>query len=154
MAATYRQKHSWHLQWTNSFVQFQFFAAGILTSVFLKGRQPRWNFATRIVLFITGYGCWLTASMVCEVNADPPHLATIAQSTSGWFLILIGVMCFFFSFFGSAAKHIPAALAYLGRISYGMYVVHITIYWIVYNILKMNYQSLVIRLVCMNGKMK
>ncbi|MFT4202992.1 MAG: acyltransferase [Chitinophagaceae bacterium] len=115
-------------QWTNSFVQFQFFAAGILTSVFLKGRQLRWNFATRILLFITGYGCWLTASMVCEVNADSPHLATIAQSTSGWFLILMGVMCFFFSFFGSAAKHIPAALAYLGRISYGMYVVHITIY--------------------------
>lgn len=30
----------------------------------------------------------------------------------------------------------PAALAYLGRISYGMYVFHITIYWIIYHIFK------------------
>ncbi|WP_143307334.1 acyltransferase family protein [Chitinophaga vietnamensis] len=123
-------------QWTNSFVQFQFFAAGILTAVYLKGRQPAWNFATRILLFVLGYACWLTASMVCEVNADSPHLATVAQSMSGWFLILLGVMSFFFSFFGSSPKRMPSGLAYLGRISYGMYVVHITIYWIVYNIFK------------------
>ncbi|WP_410479540.1 acyltransferase family protein [Pedobacter nutrimenti] len=45
-------------------------------------------------------------------------------------------MSFFFSLFGSSAKRMPSALAYLGRISYGMYVVHITIYWIVYKIFK------------------
>lgn len=44
-------------QWTNSFVQFQFFAAGILLAVYLKGRQPKWNFVTSIALFITGYAC-------------------------------------------------------------------------------------------------
>ncbi|WP_183558826.1 acyltransferase family protein [Mucilaginibacter sp. SP1R1] len=123
-------------QWTNSFVQFQFFAAGILVSLYLKGRQPNWSFVTRILLFAIGYTCWLLASMLCEVNADSPHLATISQATSGWFLILMGVMSFFFSLFGSSAKCMPSALAYLGRISYGMYVVHITIYWIVYKIFK------------------
>ncbi|AHF17532.1 hypothetical protein NIASO_09355 [Niabella soli DSM 19437] len=123
-------------QWTNSFVHFQFFAAGILVSVFLKGRQPHLNFLTRMVLFATGYACWLAASIICEVNADAPHLATIAQSVSGWFLILAGVLSFFFSFFGSSEKRMPAALAYLGRISYGMYVFHITIYWIIYHIFK------------------
>jgi peptidoglycan/LPS O-acetylase OafA/YrhL len=30
----------------------------------------------------------------------------------------------------------PAPLAYLGRISYGMYVFHITIFWLVYQIFK------------------
>jgi len=123
-------------QWTNSFVQFQFFSAGILTAVYLKGRKPRWGIAMRIVLFVIGYICWLMASIVCEVNADAPHLATVAQSVSGWLLVLAGVMAFFFSFFGSSAKRMPSALAYLGRISYGMYVFHITIYWIIYNILK------------------
>ncbi len=123
-------------QWTNSFVQFQFFAAGILVSVYLKGKQPNWGFATRILLFAIGYTCWLLASMLCEINADSPHLATISQSTGGWFLILVGVMSFFFSLFGSSAKRMPSTLAYLGRISYGMYVVHITIYWIVYKIFK------------------
>ncbi|MCD2423240.1 acyltransferase [Niabella pedocola] len=123
-------------QWTNSFVQFQFFGAGILVALYLKGKQPRWNAATRILLFVAGYGCWLIASIVCEVNADAPHQATIAQSVSGWLLILLGVMAFFFSLFGSSAKRMPSVLAYLGRISYGMYVFHITIYWIVYNIFK------------------
>ncbi|MFT3933965.1 MAG: acyltransferase [Chitinophagaceae bacterium] len=123
-------------QWTNSFVQFQFFAAGILISVYLKGRQPSLRPATRILLFICGYVCWLVASIVCEVNADSPHLATIPQSASGWCFVLLGVIAFFFAFFGSSPARMPALLAYLGRISYGMYVVHITMYWIVYQIFR------------------
>ena len=73
-------------QWTNSFVQFQFFSAGILLSVYFKGWQPKWNFVIRILLFLTGYICWLVASIVCEINADSPHLATVLQSTTGWLL--------------------------------------------------------------------
>ncbi|MFD2584483.1 acyltransferase family protein [Pedobacter vanadiisoli] len=123
-------------QWTNSFVQFQFFAAGILLSIFLKGRLPKWNAAVRIGLFITGIVCWLMASMVCQVTADAPHLNTVMQSVSGWFLILIGVTSMFLSFYGASSKYMPGALVYLGRISYGMYIFHITIYWITYVIFK------------------
>jgi peptidoglycan/LPS O-acetylase OafA/YrhL len=123
-------------QWTNSFVQFQFFAAGILVSVYLKGWQPKWNFAIRILLFLSGFFCWLIASIVCEVNADAPHLATMVQSISGWLLILVGVICFFLSLYGAPAKYMPKTLVYLGRISYGMYVVHITMLWIIFSILK------------------
>jgi peptidoglycan/LPS O-acetylase OafA/YrhL len=123
-------------QWTNSFVQFQFFAAGILLSVYLKGRQPKWNFVIRIILFLTGYVCWLPASIVCEINADAPHPATMVQSISGWLLILAGVLFFFLSLFGTAARYMPKTLVYLGRISYGMYVSHITMYWIIFSIFK------------------
>lgn len=123
-------------QWTNSFVQFQFFAAGILLSVYLKGRQPSWGFFPRVVLFIAGYGCWLTASIVCQVTADAPHLTTVGQSVTGWLLILGGVMCFFLSLYGASAKFMPRPLVYLGRISYGMYIFHITVYWIIYKIFK------------------
>ena len=123
-------------QWTNSFVQFQFFAAGILLAVYLKGWQPKWNFVTRTVLFITGYACWLLASILCEVNADAPNMATMSQSIIGWLLILAGVICFFLSLYGAAARYMPRALVYLGRISYGMYVCHITIYWIIFTIFK------------------
>jgi len=123
-------------QWTNSFVQFQFFAAGILFSVFANGWQPKWNGLVRILLFLAGYACWLLASIVCEVNADAPHMATMLQSVSGWLLILAGVMCFFLSLYGASARFMPKILVYLGRISYGMYVFHITMFWIVFRICK------------------
>lgn len=121
-------------QWTNSFVQFQFFAAGILFSVYSKGWQPKWNFLTRCAIFITGYVCWLLASIVCEINADAPHLSNIPQSIIGWLLILLGVICFFLSLYGASSKYMPKPLVYLGRISYGMYVCHITMFWIVFRI--------------------
>lgn len=60
----------------------------------------------------------------------------MAQSTSGWLLILAGVMCFFLSLFGASAKYMPKPLVYLGRISYGLYVFHITMYWIVFHVFK------------------
>ncbi|MGJ1446069.1 acyltransferase family protein [Sphingobacterium spiritivorum] len=123
-------------QWTNSFVQFQFFAAGILLSVYLKGWQPDWGFIPRIGLFIAGYACWLTASMACKVTADAPHLTTVWESITGWLLILTGVMCFFFSLYGASPRFMLKPFVYLGRISYGMYVFHITVYWIIYTIFK------------------
>ncbi|WP_316801838.1 acyltransferase [Pedobacter nototheniae] len=121
-------------EWTNSFVQFQFFAAGILLSVYFKGWQPNWRIAGRIIAFILGLICWLIASIVCEVHADGPHFSSVVQAISGWMLILTGVMLFFLSLYGASTKYIPAALAYLGRISYGMYVFHITMFWLVYKI--------------------
>jgi peptidoglycan/LPS O-acetylase OafA/YrhL len=129
-------------QWTNSFVQFQFFAAGILTSLYLQGKSPQWNLITRLLLFLMGIASWLIASIVCEINADAPHLATILQSVSGWLLVLVGVMAIFFSLLGAPARHMPAAFVYLGRISYGMYIFHITIYWIVFQIFKEDLKSI------------
>ena len=123
-------------QWTNSFVQFQFFAAGILSALYLKGDHPIWHLSTRLLVFVLGVICWLIASIVCEINADSPHLATISQSVSGWLFILAGVMLMFFSMLGLSPNYIPKPLTYLGKISYGMYIFHITIYWIVYQIFK------------------
>jgi peptidoglycan/LPS O-acetylase OafA/YrhL len=119
-------------EWTNSFVHFQFFAAGILFSVYLKGWQPKWHLVPRIVTFIAGLVCWLLASIACGIHADAPHLSTIPQAIAGWFLVLAGVVLFFLSLYGASSEHMPAALVYLGRISYGMYVFHITMFWLVY----------------------
>ena len=90
----------------------------------------------RILLFLAGYICWLVASIVFEINAYSPHLATVLQSTTGWLLILVGVLCFFFSLYGASAKYMPKILVYLGRISYGLYVCHITMFWIVFQVFK------------------
>ena len=32
--------HGFSSQWTNNFVEFQFFSAGVLLSLFLRGRAP------------------------------------------------------------------------------------------------------------------
>lgn len=123
-------------EWTNSFVQFQFFAAGILFSVYLNGWQPKWHAIPRIAIFIAGLVCWLLASMVCGIHADAPHLSTISQAICGWFLILVGVVLFFLSLYGARSKYMPSVLVYLGRVSYGMYIFHITMFWLVYQIFK------------------
>jgi peptidoglycan/LPS O-acetylase OafA/YrhL len=123
-------------------VHFQFFGAGILISVYLKGWQPKWRIAPRLVIFITGLVCWLLASIVCGIHADAPHLSTIPQAICGWFLILAGVVLFFLSLYGVPSRYIPSPLVYLGRISYGMYIFHITMFWFVYEIFKVELASL------------
>ena len=45
-------------EWTNSFTQFQFFAAGILLAVYFKGWRPAWPVWTRVLIFAAGLGCW------------------------------------------------------------------------------------------------
>ena len=119
-------------QWTNSFVQFQFFAAGILLSTYLKGWQPKWNLLSRVVVFILALSCWLITSIICKVGAEGPLMSTVPQAVAGWFIMLIGVMLFFLSLYGINAKYIPSSLAYLGRISYGLYVFHVSMFWIVF----------------------
>jgi len=44
-------------EWTNSFVQFQFFSAGILLSLVLKGRCPQWPIIVRICTAVAALGC-------------------------------------------------------------------------------------------------
>jgi peptidoglycan/LPS O-acetylase OafA/YrhL len=119
-------------EWTNSFVQFQFFAAGIIFSLYMKGKQPDWNGITRTAVFGSGLVCWLMASIVCQVHADAPHLSSTIQAVCGWFLILSGVVQFFLAFYGAKERYMPSVLVYLGRISYGLYVFHITMFWLVY----------------------
>ncbi|SDP60130.1 Peptidoglycan/LPS O-acetylase OafA/YrhL, contains acyltransferase and SGNH-hydrolase domains [Mucilaginibacter sp. OK268] len=121
-------------EWTNSFVQFQFFAAGILLAIYLKNWQPNWTITVRLIAFIGGVVSWLIASIVCKVHADAPHLSTIPEAITGWILILSGVILLFLSLYGTSVKYLPTPLVYLGRISYGLYVFHITIFYLVYHI--------------------
>jgi peptidoglycan/LPS O-acetylase OafA/YrhL len=139
IAIVYYAKHprkGFSGEWTNSFVQFQFFAAGILVALYTKAHNLQWSVFTRLGFFIAGLVCWLTASIACEVHADAPHLSSVPQAVSGWMLILLGVVLFFLSLYDAASKYMPPTLVYLGRISYGMYIFHITMFWIIYEIYK------------------
>ena len=50
--------------------------------------------------------------------------ATPVGAIFGWALVLAGSTVFFLSAFGTPARYIPGWLAYLGRISYGLYIFH------------------------------
>jgi peptidoglycan/LPS O-acetylase OafA/YrhL len=118
--------------WTNSFVHFQFFSAGMLLSLYLKGWQPKFKLIVRFFMVLAALGCWLLASMVCGIHADAPHLSTVSESVGGWLLILLGVVLLFFSLLGISARFLPKPFVYLGRISYGLYVFHALIFLLVF----------------------
>jgi peptidoglycan/LPS O-acetylase OafA/YrhL len=119
-------------QWTNSFVQFQFFSAGTLLSLYLKGRVPQWHPALRLVAALTGIGCWLVASIAFGVQADTPH-STVLEAPIGWALILLGTLLLFLSMLGFPAKYLPKPIIYLGRISYGLYLFHELVYFLIFH---------------------
>lgn len=121
--------------WTNSLAQFQFFAAGILLAIGLKGRVPQWSVPVRLAGIAAALGCWLVAYAGFGVQADNPH-TTLTGALAGWLLVLAGTVILFLSTLGTPAKYLPAPLIYLGRISYGLYVFHIAMFWFVYAVWK------------------
>jgi len=123
-------------EWTNSFVQFQFFAAGMLLSFYLKGRRPQWTLVSRLLILLAGVGCWLVANMVFHVQADAPHLSNSYEAVGGWLLVLLGTLLMFFSLLGTPGRYLPKPLIYLGRISYGMYIFHALMLWLVFHVCK------------------
>ena len=106
--------------WPNSFVQFQFFAAGALFA--LLGRPPGLPLLIRGVLLVAGVALWFVAQFHY-------HLHSWNESYSGpslclgYACLLAGTSAVFFSFLGTHVQF-PKLILHLGVISYGLYVFH------------------------------
>ena len=131
----WRGWHGFSSQWTNSFVEFQFFSAGTLLSLALKGRTPQWSLAVRLLGILTGIICLFVASVYLGVQADTPS-STVAQAPLGWALVLAATILFFLSLLGTASRYLPKPIVYLGRISYGLYLFHELVYTLVFHVWK------------------
>jgi peptidoglycan/LPS O-acetylase OafA/YrhL len=118
-------------EWTNSFVQFQFFCAGTLIAILLRGRLMRLPLPLRGVGFLLGLGCWFTAVLRFKVQSWEPH-PTPVGAVFGWLLVLAGAVLFFLCTHGMPSRFIPKWLAYLGRISYGLYLFHSLIFFLTF----------------------
>lgn len=118
-------------EWTNSFLQFQFFCAGTLLAMFLRGRLVKLTFPLRIAGFVLGFACWFTALLYFKVQSWEPH-PTPAGAVAGWLLVLAGSVIFFLSTLGTPERFVPRWLSYLGRISYGLYIVHSLVFFLVF----------------------
>jgi len=78
-----------------------------------------------------GFACWFTALLRFKVQSWEPH-PTAVGAIAGWFLVLAGAVIFFLSTLGMPSRIVPRWLAYLGRISYGLYLVHSLIFFLTF----------------------
>ncbi|MGD0734436.1 MAG: acyltransferase [Terracidiphilus sp.] len=116
--------------WVNSFVQFQFFAAG--TALALQLHRHSWNISVskRIVLLIGGLAILALQQRFVNVRGYLPLPAS--RLCCGYLLILMCGIMIFLSLFNWPLP-IPKSLRYLGEISYGLYVYHtLFLYILVY----------------------
>lgn len=120
--------------WTNSLVQFQFFAAGTLLSLLLRGRVPRWPVLLRLPVLALGVGCWVWALLGFGVKSWDAH-PTPVGALIGWGLVLLGAVLIFLALLGMDRRLAPPWLTYWGRVSYGLYLFHSLILYLSFGLL-------------------
>lgn len=110
--------------WTNSFVQFENFAAGMLLCIVLHGKSPNTSMWLRLTLLAVAGSCWYFAVYECNTRyqgvAGPGSWPLIG----GYGLVAIGCCAVLLAFLGIDQGLLPNWAIYLGRISYGLYVFH------------------------------
>jgi peptidoglycan/LPS O-acetylase OafA/YrhL len=107
--------------WVNSFVQFQFFAAGGLIALRSYDRRVALPLLTRCVMAASGLALWKTAADVFGMFSLTP--VTPRQLVCGYLIALLGTTLIFVSVLDLQLR-IPQLEAYLGKISYGLYLFH------------------------------
>ena len=118
-------------EWTNSFVHFQFFAAGTILALALRGRLPQLPLPARALTAALALSCWFVALLTFGVKSWDLHPTPIG-ALAGWALVLAGCTLLFLSLLGLPENCIPRWLAYLGQISFGLYVFHSLILHLVF----------------------
>lgn len=101
--------------WYSSFTWLDSIGAGALLAVGLRGEFPRFSSVTRVMLFAAGPSLWLLAAVAYNM---------LPVSTIFYPLIVAGSVSLFLSAAGGTAFAHPV-LVYLGRRSYGLYVLHL-----------------------------
>ena len=115
--------------WANSFVEFQFFALGGLLAALLYRRRLEVPVYARILLASGGLSCFYAAA-VCGIHGwvaiSNRHLVV------GYLLALLGTGAVFVSILDVRVT-VPRPLIYLGKISYGLYLIHLPIIWLLFH---------------------
>jgi peptidoglycan/LPS O-acetylase OafA/YrhL len=112
--------------WANTFVQFQMFAAGILLALAPKRKVPGGAVAG-LLLAAVGPMLWFVACYVFHAKKPAGGLSESGSSlVIGYALMAIGCAAVLQGFCNLGPVHMPHWAVSLGRISYGLYVYHIS----------------------------
>lgn len=111
--------------WGNTFVQLQFFAAGILLALYhhTAASDAAPSLLARPVLFVGALLAWFAAVRFLHALGDPGEFATGPLTLCcGYFIAVLGCVAILIAVQGWSRW--PPPLVYLGKISYGLYVFH------------------------------
>ena len=111
--------------WTNSGVQFQYFALGTSAALLLDGRIPRLSRHIRLLLIVGGAVALLASSGFCHIKQPAVGHSAISL-IAGYLLAGAGATAFFFALLGISEVRCPRFLVRLGQLSFGLYVFHET----------------------------
>ena len=115
------EHHRWDSAvWSNTLVQLDPIAAGILIAILLRGAVPQLSKLARAAMIPAGAACFGTAAVYFAVKRDP---LTTERIMLGYPTIALGGVLLLLAVLSDDAAP-SKALVYLGRISYGLYVFH------------------------------
>jgi peptidoglycan/LPS O-acetylase OafA/YrhL len=106
--------------WTNSFVEFQFFAIGAVLALALHGREiflPLWVRPILLALSVASIGF---AASHFQIFRDDPR--PFRDLFPGYLLLGSGIVLLFLAFLRAPVPSFCKPLVFLGKISYGLYV--------------------------------
>jgi peptidoglycan/LPS O-acetylase OafA/YrhL len=117
--------HAHHPQvWCNTLARLDPMAFGIILAVVLRGGIPHFRTALRLMLLLFGLLDMVLVARYADLNS--PLIPLFWKRTLlGYPAVAIGCALVLLAFLGSRSRLIEsAALRYLGKISYGLYVFH------------------------------
>jgi peptidoglycan/LPS O-acetylase OafA/YrhL len=116
--------------WLNSFVQFQFFALGAVLALLLHHRPTRLKSYIRLILFAAGLVAITLANPVSHL-IDTGNMTHSYAAVPGYLWTDLGCVLLFLSLLGTVPPAWCKPFIYLGKISYGLYVFHIFVWYLV-----------------------
>ena len=120
-----------HNHATQQIFTFLYFPIGSLIALGLNGRRKEAHAGWCLALLAAGLGLWFSGSYLVRVAAEPVTQSPVLLLIVGRLLIIPGTISIFFAFFKSHARWSWRPLAYLGKISFGLYVFHATVLYLV-----------------------
>jgi peptidoglycan/LPS O-acetylase OafA/YrhL len=108
--------------WTNSFLEFEFFAVGALLALVFHRRNIALPSAIRLFYLVSGMA--LLGVAFIGFHLDQEAVSRSWDLLGGFLLMGVAVALFFRGFLGMRLPHAAAPLVTLGKVSYGLYVFH------------------------------